>query len=86
MENYLHPDAIKAVRDEVDITFGSFDDVPALVAEAVHNASGADIVWQDIDDEKKKGKKISQAKIWLNNQAAVTRWLGLASPSDQRRP
>ena len=35
MENYLHPEAIKAARPAVDIEFGDFDDVPGLAAAAL---------------------------------------------------
>jgi len=33
MENYLHPDAIKCVRPEVDIQFEDFDDVPEMISQ-----------------------------------------------------
>lgn len=69
IENYIHPEAIKSVRPEVDISFGDFDDVPALVAEAIHNASDSTTAWSDLD-EVKKGKKQSQAKRWLNVESA----------------
>lgn len=68
IENYLHSNAIKAVRPEVDITFGPFDDVPALVASAVHSASESETPWDELEDEKKR-KKMSQAKAWLNTEA-----------------
>jgi putative ATP-dependent endonuclease of OLD family len=68
MENYLHPGAINAVRPEIDIAFGDFDDVPSLVAEAVHQASGADVPWAQLSD-KKRAKKVSRAKAWLNTRA-----------------
>lgn len=61
MENYLHPDAIKAVRPDVNVTFGDFADVPSLVAEAVHQASKAETPWAKLP-EKKKRKKVSKAK------------------------
>lgn len=68
MENYLHPAAIKTVRPEVDITFGDFDDVPNLVAKAVHEASNSKIGWDELDEEKKR-KKMSKSKVWLNHKA-----------------
>lgn len=68
IENYLHPLAIKSVRAEVDVTFGDADDVPALAAKAVHNASSAPVDWDAITDEKRE-YKISRAKKWLNRDA-----------------
>jgi len=68
MENYLHPDAIKAVRPEVDISFGDFDDVPLLVAQTVHEASESQALWEEVDSRKKE-EKIRKAKRWLNVEA-----------------
>lgn len=68
-ECYLHPDAIKAARPEVEVEFEDFDDVPALVARAVHDASESENAWDDLLD-KKKGEKIRRAKRWLNSEAA----------------
>jgi len=68
MENYLHRDAIKAARPDVDIQFGDFDDVPLLVAKAVHGASDSDNDWNHLTDAEKK-KKESKAKKWLNTDA-----------------
>ncbi len=68
MENYLHADAIKAARPEVEIQFGDFDDVPTLAARALHDASDSSNAWDNLAEEK-KGKKVSQAKKWLNTQA-----------------
>jgi hypothetical protein len=82
MENYLHQDAIKAAR-EIEISFGDFDDVPTLAAEAVHNMStDTDVKWDDIDDDKKKGKKTSKAKSWLNTEAASKMTIALLKERD----
>ncbi len=70
MENYLHPAAIKAARPEVDITFGDFDDVPSLVAEAMHAASDSPNLWKRLDKDK-KDEKSRNAKRWLNTEAAA---------------
>lgn len=69
IENYLHPDAIRTARPEVEISFEDFDDVPELVAKAVHEASESNIEWTDVEDKQKK-KKISRVKNWLNSDAA----------------
>ncbi|NOZ87594.1 MAG: ATP-binding protein [Deltaproteobacteria bacterium] len=68
MENYLHPNAIKAARSEADIQFGDYDDVPLLAAKALHDASNSGNNWEDLTDDKKV-KKVSQAKKWLNTEA-----------------
>lgn len=61
MENYLHSNAIKAARSEADIEFEDYDDVPLLVAKAVHDASDSGNNWEDLTGDK-RAKKISQAK------------------------
>lgn len=68
LENYLHPNAITAARPVVQLTFGDYDDLPALVANAVHSASESQTAWDDLEEEKKR-KKICQAKAWLNTDA-----------------
>jgi len=70
MENYLHPTAISAVRQDVTLSFGDFDDVPELVAQAVHGLSESETAWDELSD-KKKGKKNSRAKQWLNVDAVL---------------
>ena len=68
MENYLHPDTIMAIEPDISVTFGDFDNVPALVAQAVHNNSDSDKKWDELSNEK-KGKKISRVKQRLNTEA-----------------
>lgn len=68
MENYIHPDAITAENAAVTITPGAWDDVPALVAEQVHAASGSPNAWAALDPEKRSSKS-SRAKRWLNDEA-----------------
>jgi hypothetical protein len=73
MENYLHRDAICEAYQDVNIAvtftapFGDFDDVPSLVAEAVHAAGGGN-PWAALDD-KKCASKVSHAKRRLNSGA-----------------
>ncbi|GAB9214408.1 ATP-binding protein [Bradyrhizobium diazoefficiens] len=75
MENFLHQDAIlEAYETEgVNINFGApfadFDDVPTLVAQAVHAAT-ADAPWP-ADAPKKCNKKVGQAKTLLNTKAVT---------------
>jgi ABC-type transport system involved in cytochrome c biogenesis ATPase subunit len=74
IENYLHPDAIRAasaqaVNCEVCLTFGDFDSVPALAAQYLHEHSESPVPWLDLKDDKGP-KKTSRAKAWLNAEAA----------------
>lgn len=70
MENYIHPDAITAVWQDVVLTPGDFDDVPELVATAVHAASGSPTSWAQLDDDT-RDKKESRAKRRLNAEATA---------------
>ncbi len=76
MENYLHWEAIKEAYESHEISlpipenFGAFDDVPVLVAEMVHVASGSPTPWAELGDDT-KGKKESKAKQMLNREAAA---------------
>ncbi len=71
MENYLHHDAICEAYQVQNITlnfnaaFGEYDDVPTLVAQAVHTACSP-APWP-LEDVKKIGAKVSRAKANLNN-------------------
>lgn len=69
MENYIHFEAINAEFGiNLSENFQPFDDVPTLVAKAVHEASGAPTAWEELD-EKKQAKKESNAKKRLNRGA-----------------
>ena len=73
LESYLHHDAIceAYAQNQITITFpgpfADFDDVPSMVAQAVHGANGGD-PWGSLDDEKRR-KKESKAKRLLNSGA-----------------
>lgn len=69
-ENYLHADAISAARPDVVITVEDFTDVPATVAKVLHEASESDKPWEDLDEKTQKSKE-SNAKKWLNRDAAA---------------
>lgn len=66
MENYIHPEAIKTVMG-ISVSFGDDEDVPMLVAEQIHNASGSEISWSSLDAKKKREKE-SAAKKRLNRE------------------
>lgn len=69
MENYLHPDAVAASL-QVKLVYTDFDDVPDMVAEAIHIAGGGQDAWNVLSEEKKR-KKISRAKRRLNTEAVA---------------
>lgn len=69
LENYIHPDVIKSQYPRYSGFGDNFEDVPKLVAQAVHEASDSEQSWEDvIADQEKLGKKISNAKKRLNNE------------------
>jgi hypothetical protein len=92
LENYLHHEAIceAYAMDNIHISFsgpfGDFDDVPNIVAQAVHEAKGAES-WDTLAEDKRR-KKESQAKRNLN-RAAVSRMsasrLGQTDPTGEIR-
>ncbi|WP_022851716.1 AAA family ATPase [Limisalsivibrio acetivorans] len=69
IENYIDFEAInEEFETQFTGNFQSFDDVPALVAKAVHGASESTVDWEDLDEEKQR-KKESKAKKRLNRGA-----------------
>jgi predicted ATP-dependent endonuclease of OLD family len=80
IENYLHPDAIAEALG-VTITFGPQDDVPMLVAQAVHAAAPGTVPWAQVD-AKTQEKKVSRAKKRLCDEAAAKMTLELLAQSD----
>lgn len=89
MENYVHPAAIvEAYADQnipinLPAQFQSFDDVPDLVARAVHAASSPE-PWPPEGDKAKK--KRSQAKAHINSNAMAKMTaarFGLADNTDE---
>ncbi|MCZ8500902.1 ATP-binding protein [Vibrio lentus] len=62
MENYVHYEAINEAFDlSLTSNYANFDDVPTLVAIAVHEASESTREWNEVSD-KKRGQKESKAK------------------------
>ncbi len=70
MENYIHPDAIAAVKPGLNVSFDPFDDVPAIVAKAVHEISDSTKLWDEVKEKKQK-EKARKAKVWLNQEAVA---------------
>ena len=69
LENYLHPDVMKATYSDYGGTGDEFEDVPKLFAKAVHEDSKSEDLWDEVvKDQKKLGKKTSAAKRRLNHE------------------
>ncbi|MCI5162561.1 MAG: hypothetical protein D3917_11200, partial [Candidatus Electrothrix sp. AX5] len=67
LENYIHPDLIKADCTNYSGNGGLFENVPRLLAQATHEKSTSTRPWKDIvSDKEKLKKKESQAKKKLN--------------------
>ena len=81
MENYLHPTAIHATLG-VTVNPTDFADVPDLVAEQIHIASGSPDLWNTMEDKKKR-KKLSAAKRRLNTSVVSAMTPALLAVSDQ---
>jgi hypothetical protein len=69
MENYLHPDAI-AEAMQIAVVFTDACDVPTIVAQKIHLASGSPNAWSELDG-KKQTEKCRKAKLRLNADAAA---------------
>jgi predicted ATPase len=82
MENLLHREAIFEEFGHAPALIQPFDDVPALVAELVHAASGSPTLWAALDEDKRE-KKISKAKRRLNRGAADRMTPDRLNASDQ---
>jgi putative ATP-dependent endonuclease of OLD family len=81
IENYLHPKAIQAVRAGVEITYGLYDNVPSLVAKAIHDESDSGTAWEELES-KARHDKLARAKKWLNREAAACMSAELLRESD----
>lgn len=72
LENYLHADAISEGLSGIAIAFTDTCDVPLIVAQAVHAASGTGKPWTEIvNDPEGLANKVSRAKKRLNRDAAA---------------
>ena len=67
LENYIHPDVIKLIAPLFPNTIRDFDDVPLMLAEALHTGDSAAPAWNTIGSKKQK-EKSSRAKKRLNTE------------------
>jgi putative ATP-dependent endonuclease of the OLD family len=85
LENYIHPDVIRAVSQGYSGKCETFEDVPELFAQAVHESSESAIPWpQVVQDMDKHQKKVSAAKRRLNFELAAKMTPDLLSVIDPR--
>lgn len=72
IDNYIHPEVIKSEYSAYSGTGQAFEDVPILLAQAVHEASESGQPWADVlADQGKLAKKVSKAKTRLCNEFAL---------------
>lgn len=69
LENYLHPSTITTIEPTYACPGTDFDNIPLLLAEAVHNATPGSTPWPALPEDKKKAKA-SAAKKRLNGECA----------------
>lgn len=81
LENYLHPSVIQSIAPAFPGTIADFDDVPMLLAEALHTADPVATAWATVPDEKKK-EKASRAKRRLNQECVSSMTPALFAISD----
>lgn len=87
LENYIHPDAIKAMLPTFPVAIGDFDDVPEMYAKSCLDAANGAGSWDSLDDEnekdaEKKRKKKSNAKKQLNTVCVDNMTVDLLAASD----
>jgi predicted ATPase len=83
LENYIHKDLITAKYPNYAGTGQHFEDVPMLLAQAVHEASGSEDNWEDVrNDAEKLSKKVSNAKKRLCSEFAAKMTPELLTASD----
>ena len=71
LENYIHPEVIRCSYPQYTGTGADFEDVPELLAQAIHEASGSQETWDDVKtDPEKLRRKTSAAKRRLNDEFA----------------
>lgn len=72
LENYIHSKLINVEYDNYEGTGADFDDVPVLLAKAVHKASATESSWDDVVlDPRKMSGKVSKAKKRLCSEFAL---------------
>lgn len=81
LENYLHQDAIKSIAPTFPNAIADFDDVPMLLAEALHTADATAPAWNTVTEDTKK-EKASRAKRRLNQECVDAMTVARLAQSD----
>jgi predicted ATPase len=81
LENYIHPAVIQAIAPTFPAAVADFDDVPMLLAEALHTTDPFASAWATLPEEKKK-EKASRAKRRLNQECVGNMTPALFAVSD----
>lgn len=81
LENYLHPTVIRSIIPTFPNVINDFDDVPLMLAEALHTADANAPAWSAVTDEHKK-EKASRAKRRLNQECVDNMTAALLAQSD----
>ena len=83
LENYIHPDVIRRRYPDYEGVGEHFEDVPMLLAKAVHESSESGQTWTEVrEDVQKLGKKVTAAKRKLNGELIADMTPSLLSQID----
>lgn len=80
LENYLHPEAIRAVGG-IDISFENFDCVSEFAARALYAHRPGEVPWQLLA-RRARSRMTNRAKRWLNTAVADRMTVSLLDESD----
>ncbi|MCI4410574.1 MAG: ATP-binding protein [Thiotrichales bacterium] len=83
LENFIHLSLLKSEYPAYTGAGDDFDDVPMLVAEAKHIASGSSKIWDQVSEKDRKDK-ISRAKKDLNSNLVLKMTPPLLTESDPK--
>ena len=68
LENYLHPQAVRAAGD-IDLEFDDFDPVAEITAKRLHQRRLDEMPWELLT-RRARSRMTHRAKRWLNTRAA----------------
>jgi energy-coupling factor transporter ATP-binding protein EcfA2 len=83
LENYIHPNILRAAHPNYSGKGDASEDVPLLFAKAAHKSSESSVLWEDIEcDRLKLKKKRDHAKKRLNTELVAQMTPALLSEID----
>ena len=68
LENYLHPQAVRAAGD-IDLEFDDFDPAAEITAKRIHQHGLNEMPWELLT-QRARSRLAHRAKRWLNTKAA----------------